>query len=360
MPKTKLKGLVLSGGKGTRLRPLTHTAAKQLVPVANRPILYYVLDNLSEAGVREVGIIISPETGRAIQEAVGDGGLWGLRVEYILQEKPLGLAHAVRVARAFLGDDSFIMYLGDNLIGSGIGKFRQDFENSTADASILLKEVSEASNFGIAEIDSAGKVTRLVEKPQAPRSNLALVGIYFFSSRIHAAIERIVPSPRGELEITDAIQDLLGRGCTILSHHLDSWWLDTGKKDDLLTANTVVLDEWVKRRIDGETDARSQITGRVQIGLGSRVINSTVRGPTVIGENVIIENSFVGPFTSIASGCRITSSVLEHCVLLEDAKIDHVDRLEDSLIGKNSAVIKDHNARQAYRLMIGDDSEVVI
>jgi len=360
MPTAKLKGLVLSGGRGTRLRPLTHTAAKQLVPVANRPILYYVLDNLSEAGIRDVGIIISPETGKAIQEAVRDGAAWGMNVEYIPQKEPLGLAHAVKVARAFLGANPFIMYLGDNLIGSGIRRFCENFETSTADASILLKEVSEASNFGIAEIDSAGKVVRLVEKPKEPRSNLALVGIYFFSSRIHEAIDQIAPSSRGELEITDAIQQLLHQGCTVLSHHLDGWWLDTGKKDDLLTANTVVLDEWVKRRLDGETDPQSQITGRVQLGSGSRVINSTVRGPAVIGENVIIENSFVGPFTSIGSGCRIISSVLEHCVLLENAKIDHVDRLEDSLIGKNSAVIKDRNARQAYRLMIGDDSEVVI
>jgi glucose-1-phosphate thymidylyltransferase len=360
MPTTKLKGLVLSGGKGTRLRPLTHTAAKQLVPVANRPILYYVLDNLSEAGVRDVGIIICPETGKAIQEAVRDGSVWGMKVQYIVQEEPLGLAHAVKVARPFLANDPFIMYLGDNLIGSGILGLCEDFENSSADASILLKEVTEASNFGIAEIDGNGKVIGLVEKPKEPRSNLALVGIYFFSSRIHAAIDQIAPSPRGELEITDAIQELLHQGRTVLSHRLDGWWLDTGKKDDLLTANTVVLDEWVKRRLEGETDPQSQITGRVQIGRRSRVNNSTVRGPAVIGENVIIENSFVGPFTSIASGCRITSSVLEHCVLLENAKIDHVDRLEDSLIGKNSAVIKDHNARQAYRLMIGDDSEVVI
>ena len=360
MPSTQLKGLVLSGGRGTRLRPLTHTAAKQLVPVANRPILYYVLDNLSEADIRDVGIIISPETGKAIQEAVGDGAGWGMNVEYIVQEEPLGLAHAVKVARAFLGISPFIMYLGDNLIGSGIREFCKNFENSTADASILLKEVNEPSSFGIAEIDGAGKVIRLVEKPKEPRSNLALVGIYFFSSKIHEAIDRIHPSWREELEITDAVQELLQQGGTVLSHQLNGWWLDTGKKDDLLTANTVVLDEWVKRRIDGEADLQSQVTGRVQLGSDSRVINSTVRGPVVIGENVVIENSFVGPFTSIGSRCRIISSVLEHCVLLENARIEHVDRLEDSLIGKNSAVIKDRNSHQAYRLMIGDDSEVVL
>lgn len=360
MRNTKLKGLVLAGGRGTRLRPLTHTAAKQLVPVANRPILYYVLDNLSEAGIRDVGIIISPESRKAIQEAVNDGSRWAMNVEYIVQEEPRGLAHAVKAARAFLGTNSFIMYLGDNLIGSGIRALCEHFEHSAADASILLKEVADASSFGIAEVDAAGKVTRLIEKPKEPKSNLALVGIYFFSNKIHDAIDRIGPSWRGELEITDAVQELLDQGCTVSSQRLDGWWLDTGKKDDLLTANTVVLDEWVKRRIDGQVDAHSHVTGRVQLGSGSRVINSTVRGPVVIADNVLIENSFVGPFTSVASGCRIASSVLEHCVLLENARIENVDRLEDSLIGKNSAVIKNQNTHQAYRLMIGDDSEVAL
>ncbi|MGE5215782.1 MAG: glucose-1-phosphate thymidylyltransferase [Chloroflexota bacterium] len=355
-----MKGLVLSGGRGTRLRPLTHTAAKQLVPVANRPILFYVLDNLSEAGIRDVGIILSPETGKAIQEAVGDGSRWGIKVKYIVQEQPLGLAHAVKVARPFLEANPFVMYLGDNLIGTGIRGFCESFERSTDDANILLKEVTEPSSFGIAEIDGEGKVIRLVEKPKEPRSNLALVGIYFFSSKIHEAIDRIRPSWRGELEITDAIQELLKQGRIVLSHRLDGWWLDTGKKDDLLTANTVVLDEWVKRRIDGKVEANSQVTGRVQLGNGSRVIGSTVRGPVVIGEDVLIENSFVGPFTSIGNSCRIVAAVLEHCVLLENARIEQVDRLEDSLIGRNSAVIKNHKAHQAYRLMIGDDSEVVL
>jgi glucose-1-phosphate thymidylyltransferase len=358
--KANLKGLVLSGGRGTRLRPLTHTAAKQLVPVGNRPILFHVLDNLKNAGVVEVGIVISPETGNAIREAVGDGSLWQMRIEYILQSEPLGLAHAVKVAEPYLGSDSFVMYLGDNLIGSGIRAYREKFENSAAAASILLKEVENPSSFGIAEIDQNQRVVRLVEKPKEPKSNLALVGIYFFTSAIHEAIGKIVPSLRGELEITDAIQALLNDGKAVLSDQVEAWWLDTGKKDDLLTANTVVLDEWVTRKIDGSIDASSQVTGRVQLGAGSRVVNSTVRGPVVIGANVLIENSFVGPFTSIGAGCRIVSSVLEHCVLLEHARIEHVDRIEDSLIGKNSVVVKDQNKHQAYRLMIGDDSEVLL
>jgi len=355
-----MKGLVLSGGRGTRLRPLTYTAAKQLVPVGNRPILFHVLDNLRNAGIKEVGIVISPETGNAVRDAVGTGQLWGMTIEYIVQNEPLGLAHAVKVAQPFLGSDSFVMYLGDNLIGSGIKTYRDRFEKSVAEASILLKEVDNPSNFGIAEVDGSGCVIRLVEKPKVPRSNLALVGIYFFTPAIYQAIDRITPSWRGELEITDAIQVLLEDGAKILSDRIESWWLDTGKKDDLLTANTVVLDEWVERRIEGEIDPQSQVAGRVRLGAGSRVVNSTVRGPVVIGETVLIENSFVGPFTSIGNGCQIVSSVLEHCVLLENARIEHVDRLEDSLIGKNSVVLKDHKSHQAYRLMIGDDSEVLL
>ncbi len=360
MAANKLKGLVLSGGRGTRLRPLTHTAAKQLVPVANRPILFHVLDNLQKAAVNDVGIVVSPETGQAIREAVGDGSAWGMTVSYIEQTEPLGLAHAVKVARPYLGDDAFVMYLGDNLIGSGIESFREEFEKSAAVASILLKDVDNPSSFGIAEVDDRQRVLSLVEKPQQPKSNLALVGIYFFTAKIHDAIDKIAPSWRGELEITDAIQFLLSQGGKVLSHRIDAWWLDTGKKDDLLTANTVVLDEWVKRKIDGEIDGLSQVTGRVQLGKRSRVVNSTVRGPVVIGDDVLVENSFVGPFTSIGNGCRIVSSVLEHCLLLEGARVEFVDRLEDSLLGKNSAVVREQKSRQAYRLMIGDDSEVLL
>jgi glucose-1-phosphate thymidylyltransferase len=224
----------------------------------------------------------------------------------------------------------------------------------------LLKKVGNPSSFGIAEVNGDGQVCRLIEKPKDPRSNLALVGIYFFSPRIHEAIDSIRPSGRGELEITDAIQELLEQGCSVLSHQLESWWLDTGKKDDLLTANSVVLDEWVKRQLLGEVDGESQVSGRVRLGRDSNVIRSTIRGPVVIGDNVQIENSFIGPFTSIGNGCRILSSVMEHCVLLENARIEHVDRLEDSLVGKSSSVTKNRGNRQAYRLMIGDDSEVVV
>lgn len=358
--KTQLKGLVLSGGRGTRLRPLTHTAAKQLVPVANRPILFYVLDNLKAAGVAEIGIIICPETGQAVQAAIGDGSQWGLNIEYIVQEEPLGLAHAVKVARSFLAESPFIMYLGDNLIGSRISHYCEEFKSSDADAMILLKEVVNPSAFGIAEVDGQGRVTTLVEKPTVPKSNMALVGIYVFSKKIHEAIDLIVPSWRGELEITDAIQALVAGGGKVLSNKIDGWWLDTGKKDDLLTANTVVLDDWIKRDIAGEIDDESNVSGRVQLGKNSRVVRSKIRGPVVIGENVYVQDSFIGPFTSIADGCEIVSSVLEHCVFLESARVKNVDRLEDSLLGKNSVVIKNHSTHHAYRLMIGDDSEVLL
>jgi len=355
-----LKGLVLSGGRGTRLRPLTHTAAKQLVPVANRPILYYVFDNFHDAGVRDVAMIISPETGRAIRESVGDGQQWQFRIEYIVQDQPLGLAHAVKIAQPFLGADPFVMYLGDNLIGSGIRRYCEDFGSATVDATILLKRVATPTSFGIAETDGNGRIVKLVEKPKEPRSDLALVGIYLFSPKIHEAIEEIKPSWRGELEITDAIQVLMDRGGVVSSHQLDSWWLDTGKKDDLLTANTVVLDDWVKRKLEGDMDSASDVIGRVGLGRGSRIINSKLRGPAVIGENVRIENSFIGPFTSIGNECRILGSVLEHCVVLENSRIEGIDRLEDSVLGKGSAVLKNRSGHQAYRLMIGDDSEVVL
>ncbi len=354
-----VKALVLAGGRGTRLRPLTHTAAKQLVPVANRPILFYVLDNLAGAGIREVGVVVSPETHKAVQEAVGDGSRWGFkRVEYLLQEDPLGLAHAVKVARPFLGESSFVMYLGDNLIGSGILEFSKTFKGAKADAMILLKQVENPSSFGIVEIDGEGRVIRLVEKPKHPKSNLALVGIYFFSPRIHRAIEDIRPSRRGELEITDAIQRLFKSGGTVTSHILEQWWIDMGKKDDLLTANSIVLDQWIGRKLDGTFDKESQVIGRVTLGKKSIVHRSTVRGPVVIGENVLIEDSFIGPFTSIGRDNQITHSVIEHSVILEGASIENVDRLEDSLVGNGSRIFKDRSGRHGYRLSVGDDSVV--
>jgi glucose-1-phosphate thymidylyltransferase len=353
-----MKALVLSGGKGTRLRPLTFTTAKQLIPIANKPILAYVLGHVSQAGIKDVGVIISPETGEEVKRYVKDGGEWGIRVTYIPQE-PLGLAHAVKTARGFLGDDSFIMYLGDNLLGEGVNKLIDKFEEEKLDALILLKEVENPRSFGVAALDEKGNVIKLVEKPKQPPSNLALVGVYVFSSNVHKAVERIKPSWRNELEITDAIQELINMGFKVKSQILDSWWLDTGKKDDILSANAIVLDEYVKREIKGNLN-ESSVTGRVKIDEGANIINSTIRGPAVIGKDSLVENSFIGPYTSIGDNSKVIDSSVEHCVILNDSLVERVERLEDSLIGRNSKVTKNRDRHKALRLMVGDYSEVEI
>jgi glucose-1-phosphate thymidylyltransferase len=351
-----MKALVLSGGRGTRLRPITHTGAKQLVPVANRPILFYVLDNIAQVGIREVGIVISPETGDEIRRAVGTGDPWGFKIEYILQDHPGGLAHAVLTARSYLGESPFVMYLGDNLLGSGIETFVSKFQKSGSDAIIGLKAVEDPSQFGVAQIGATGRVVRLFEKPKEPPSNLALIGVYVFSAKVHEAIEGLSASPRGELEITDAIQRLIDWNLPVESHIVQEWWLDTGKKDDLLAANTVVLDEWLKGEIEGEIDPVSQIAGRVKIGRGTRIVKSKIRGPAIIGEDVMVEDSFIGPYSSVGNGTRITQSVVEHCVLLENCQITGIDRLEDSVLGKNVKISTNQRPHKAFRLLLGDHS----
>jgi len=354
-----IKALVLAGGSGTRLRPLTYTMAKQLVPVANKPIIYYVMDHIQAAGISRVGVIIAPETGEQIKKTVANNS-WNLSIEYILQEQPLGLAHAVKVARNYLGNDSFVMYLGDNLLGQGIGDLIQAFQTSRADACILLKEVADPRMFGVAEVDEKGRVIHLVEKPQHPSSNLALVGVYVFSSVIHEAIDQLKPSWRGELEITEAIQWLLDNHGNVKSCVLASWWLDTGKKDDLLSANRIVLDDWGKRNVQGDVDQESQIEGRVSLGKGASLQRSTIRGPTTIGEGTVICDSFIGPFTSVGCNCKIQDAVIEHAVILDGAQVDRVQRLEDSVIGKNAVVKATQDNHRAVRLMIGEDAEVLL
>jgi glucose-1-phosphate thymidylyltransferase len=351
-----MKALVLSGGKGTRLRPLTFTLAKQLIPVANKPILGYVLDHVWVAGIKEVGIIIAPETGSSVREYVGDGSKWGFRTEFIPQE-PLGLAHAVKTAQKFLGDDDFVMCLGDNLLGTGIKDFVKRFKSEKLDCLILLKAVNDPSRFGVAVLDDRGNVKRLLEKPKDPPSRLAIVGTYLFSSRVHEAIARIKPSQRGELEITDAIQEMVNLGFRVKAEVLDTWWLDTGKKDDILNANSIVLDEYVKRQVEGEV-VESTVEGRVRVDRGARIVKSKVRGPCVIGSGVLIEKSSIGPYTSISNNSRIINSHVESSIILEGACIQSIQRLEESLVGRSTSIQK--SSKKGLRVRLGDYSEIEV
>jgi len=356
-----MKGLILSGGKGTRMRPITHTAAKQLLPVANKPILFYAIEAIKSAGIDDIGIIISPETGGAVKAMVGDGKKWGVHIQYILQDEPLGLAHAVKTARSFLKDDTFVMYLGDNLIKDGVAPLVERFKESNVDAFILLKEVADPGSFGVAELSKDGRIVCLEEKPAKPKSNLAVVGVYLFNKSIHKAIDEIKPSKRGELEIVDAIQRLVDSGHHVGSHVLTSWWLDTGKKDDMLEANRVVLDEMNDVSMLGNLVDGSRLSGRVHVGAGSILKNCTVRGPAMIGNDCVIEHSYVGPFTSIGDGARVSHAEIEHCILREKCQIvDFHGRIEDSLIGVNVELTRSNHKPVAFRLMIGDDSKVEV
>lgn len=352
-----MKALVLAGGKGTRLAPLTNTMPKQLVSVANRPILHYVMDQIATSGIEEVGVIISPETGDQIRQSL-DKNPWGFDLTYLRQEEPKGLAHAVKVARSFLAEDDFLMYLGDNLAGGSIEGTVREFQRSEADSFIMLKEVEQPGSFGIAEVKGDGEVTNLVEKPEHPPSNLALVGIYLFSPSIHEAIERIEPSDRGELEITDAIQQLLNEEKRVHSFQLDSWWLDTGKKDDLLAANLIVMDELIEKDLNGNLDDGSDVSGRVSLKQDVEIKGSRIRGPVVIGRGTRIENTFIGPYTSIGNDCEVNNTAIEHSVVLDGCKIEDVPRIEDSVLGRNAEISDGEEKSRALRLMLGENGEV--
>jgi glucose-1-phosphate thymidylyltransferase len=356
-----MKALILSGGAGTRLRPITHTRAKQLVPVANKPILFYGLEAMAEAGIKEIGMIVG-DTAAEVQEAVGDGSQWGLEITYIPQSAPLGLAHCVLIAREFLGNDDFVMYLGDNLIQQGVKAFvdrfqteRRQFDPSAAH--ILLARVPDPHRFGVAELDDEGQVVQLVEKPANPKSDLALVGVYLFGPAIHTAVAAISPSERGELEITDAIQWLVDNGHRVRSEILQGWWIDTGKLTPLLEANRLIL-ETLERRIDGNVDADSRVEGRVVIESGAIIQNSHIRGPAIIGSGTRIVSSFVGPFTAIDQDCQILHSEVEHSVMLAGSRVDHAGRLEDSLLGRHVEVTRSGLLPRATRLMVGDDCQI--
>jgi len=351
-----MKALILSGGRGTRLRPITHTSAKQLVPIANKPILFYALEAIAEAEIREVGIVVG-ETKQEIREAVGDGARWGLHVSYIEQEAPLGLAHAVKIAEAFLGDQSFVMYLGDNLVKDGIRSLVEEFKQLQPNSQILLAKVRDPQRFGVAELRN-GRVVSLEEKPPNPKSDLALVGVYMFDKTIFEAVRAIKPSPRGELEITDAIQYLIDKGYRVHPHVISGWWKDTGKLEDMLEANRIML-EAITSRVDGEVDESSQLIGKVVVEQGAKIVASAVRGPVIIGKRCQIINSYIGPFTSIYHDTLVQNSEIEHSIILDHSRITDVGgRLEDSLIGKSVEVYRSDGKPKAYRLMLGDSSQV--
>lgn len=354
---------MLAGGAGTRLRPITHTSAKQLVPVANKPILFYGLEAMAEAGISEVGVIVG-DTAEEVMRAVGDGSRFGLRVTYVHQEQPLGLAHCVLIASDFLGDDDFVMYLGDNLLRSGIADLVHSFADArrrggrgSPAAQILLAKVPDPERFGVAELDEQGRVVRLVEKPSEPPSDLALVGVYLFDRRVHEAVRSIQPSARGELEITDAIQWLIDQDHPVLATVLEGWWKDTGELEALLEGNRLVL-EALEPSVTGSVDGASRVEGRVVVEPGASLVRSVVRGPAVIGRDTTVEDSFVGPFTSIAEGCSIVGSEVEHSIVLAGAVIERVGRLTDSLVGRSVVIRRAEGLPHSSRLMVGDHSRV--
>lgn len=354
-----MKGLILSGGKGTRLRPLTYTNAKQLIPVANKPVLVRVIESIRDAGVSEIGVVIG-ETGPLIRESVGDGSKYGVKITYIPQDSPDGLAHAVKISKDFLGDERFVMFLGDNVIQGGITQLIRDFaDHHDWNSQIVLKEVENPAAYGVAKLRQDGTIEKLIEKPKNPPSNLALVGIYMFDQTIWEAVNEIKPSWRGELEITDAIQWLIDAGRSVYPHVHQGWWVDTGKATDMLEANSLVLEELTPAIATDAIIENSQVDRRVTVEPGAEIINSTVRGPAIIGENTVIENSYIGPFTSIYHHVTVKNCEIERSIVLEHSTLSDLGvRLQDSLIGRNATVQRNDDKPKALKMNIGDHSSL--
>jgi glucose-1-phosphate thymidylyltransferase len=351
-----MKGLILSGGKGTRLRPLTFTSAKQLIPLANKPVLFRVIQSICDAGINDIGIVIG-DTGAEVKAAVGDGSRWGAKITYIPQDEPRGLAHAVKISRDFVGDERFVMFLGDNVIQGGIHKLIRQFANSDYNSQIVLTRVHDPRSYGVAVLGEDGKIISLVEKPKVPPSNLALVGIYMFDQHVFEAVEAIKPSWRNEYEITDAIQWLVTNDYRVYPYVHTGWWVDTGKREDMLDANALVLEELMPRN-EGNVDEGSAVDARVTIEKGAEIVNSVIRGPTIIGENTRIVNSYVGPFTSIDHDCVIENAEIDRSIVLEGCHIKDIPaRIHDSLIGRKSVITRAQSKPQGYRLMLGDYSQ---
>jgi glucose-1-phosphate thymidylyltransferase len=353
-----VKGLILSGGKGTRLRPLTYTRAKQLVPVANKPVLFYGVEAIVAAGIEEIGVVVG-ETRHEIEEALGDGSRFGARITYIDQDAPRGLAHAVLISEKFLGGEPFVMYLGDNLIAEGITALVDDYRARGCNSQILLAEVGNPEQFGVAELEN-GRVVRLTEKPKQPRSHLALVGVYMFDATIFEAVKAIRPSGRQELEITDAIQWLIDHGRTVHPHLVTGWWKDTGKIEDMLEANRIILDTLDARGIES-VDSGTRVEGKVVVESGAKLFASTVRGPAIIGAGAEIRDAFVGPYTSIGSGCLVERCEIENSIVLQGSRIQRIPgRIADSLIGTNVRIHPGAERPRVHRFLIGDNSEIGI
>jgi glucose-1-phosphate thymidylyltransferase len=353
-----MKGLVLSGGLGTRLRPLTYTGAKQLVPIANKPVLFYAIEDLVEAGIADIAIVVG-DTQAQIRQAVGDGSCFGARVSYIVQDAPRGIAHGIQIARDFLGDDPFVLFLGDNFLREGIVPFVDEFRRGEAHAQILLYRVRNPQDFGVAELRD-GQVIRVVEKPAQPPTDLAVIGIYMFDHHVFEAVAGLRPSARGELEITDTIQALIDAGCRVRPHVVNGWWIDTGKKDDLLEANRLIL-ETLTADLAGTLDGDSRAHGKVIVAPGAEVHNSVIRGPAIIGPGTHLQNAYIGPFTSIDHDCLIVGCEIEHSIVLEGTRlIDVPGRIEDSLIGRNVEIMRSQQKPTAYKLMLGDFSRVEV
>ncbi|MFL5832734.1 MAG: glucose-1-phosphate thymidylyltransferase [Solirubrobacterales bacterium] len=353
-----MKGLILSGGAGTRLRPITHTSAKQLVPVANKPVLFYGIEALVDAGVKEIGIIIAPETGDEIREAAGDGSQFGAEITYIVQDSPAGLAHAVLTAEEFIGSSPFVMYLGDNLLRDGLRGLVSTFTEHSPDALILLTPVDDPQSYGVAELDQEDHIVRLIEKPKDPPSNLALVGVYLFQNLIFDAARSLEPSWRGELEITEAIQKLIDDGRSVRSEVVRGWWKDTGQLADMLEANRLVLEELVTS-VEGDVDEASKVEGRVVIGPGAKLERAVVRGPAVIGAGAHIEDAFIGPYTSIGDDVHVRRSEVENSIVLAGSVVEDLGtRMEASLLGKEVKLTRSQGMPQTLQLLVGDRSEI--
>jgi glucose-1-phosphate thymidylyltransferase len=351
-----LKALITSGGKGTRLRPITHTQNKHLIPVANKPILHYAIEAIAQAGIKEVGILINADNDD-VAKAIGDGKQWGVNIQYIPQEAPLGLAHVVKISQDFIQEEPFIFYLGDNMVIGGVEKFIRQFETEKSNCHLTISKVNDPSRFGVPELKS-NKIVGVEEKPKVPKSEFAVAGIYIYDKTIFEAVNAIKPSARGELEISDAHQYLLDHNYEITFSEITGWWKDTGKPEDLLEANRLVLST-LKGHLDGTVDKKSTVAGEVYLGKGSQIIASHVRGPAIIGENTIIENSYIGPYTSIHNKTQVLNSEVEFSIIMENCRIENVGiRIESSILGSNVDILKAKGIPKTHRFILGTQSMV--